>query len=77
MTEPKFKVGDRVRVARAEPDAACGWMESMDEFVGDGKAYEISRIVGTDCYVDTDEPDDGWWFPQTALEPAEYGNEEN
>ena len=77
----KFKKGDLVRIVLSLPDCECGWTESMEDLVGNGKAYEISRLqskYGT-FYVATDGPDDGWWFPPEALElvPATYGNEED
>ena len=79
MPLPEIRKGGLVRVVRACPDCACGWTDSMDEFVGDGKEYNVSGVCGTDAYVDTDGPGDGWWFPFGALEPVcpTYGNEED
>ena len=79
MPLSEIRKGGPVRVVRACPDCACGWVGAMDEFVGDGKTYGVSWVGGTDAYVDTNGPGDGWWFPFDALEPvnAIYGNEED
>ena len=80
-TSPEFKVGDEVRIVRSFPDSDCGWMPEMEDCVGDGKIYAVSRGTNESgyAYVDTDGPGDGWWFPPEALElvPKTYGNEED
>ena len=79
MPLSEIRKGGPVRVVRACPDCACGWVGAMDEFVGDGKTYGVSRVCGTYACVDVYGPGDGWWFPFAALEPAcpAYGNEED
>ena len=68
----------KVRVVRRIREHLL-WVASMDKYVGDGKDYEASRWSGESAFVETDGPNDGWYFPAAALEPVPetYGNEEN
>ncbi|WP_444957587.1 DUF3310 domain-containing protein [Microbulbifer sp. ZKSA002] len=63
VPKPEFKVGDKVRVVRADRGWR-GWVPTLEKYVGNGKVYEIAE-QGRDpnnFYIDS------WYFPSECLD---------
>lgn len=78
--QQKILPGTKVRILRACPGAAVGWVASMNEYVGDGKIYYVTRHhehgVKLTPHADLTPQEDldsvgCWWFPWESLEIVE------
>lgn len=63
--EMDYKVGDIVKVVKAERSEYTAWLPEMNEYVG--RAGVVKRLKGDSCQI---EGFDGWHFPYKDLERA-------
>lgn len=63
--EMDYKVGDIVKVVKAERSECTPWVQEMNEYVG--RAGVVKRLQEDSCQI---EGFDGWHFPYKDLERA-------
>lgn len=74
IREHKFKLGDRVRIARSSKNIP--WYPFMADHIGyEGEVFELpDGSPGSGYFVVTDHPDDhppdGYYYPEDSLEMA-------
>lgn len=73
--ETHLQVGDKVKIVAAvshEPGWNEVWVQSMDDYVGDGEVYTVARVrdgQGIELMCSDGSPlDHGWWWPPASLQ---------
>lgn len=62
----KFKAGDLVKVTSSAKQWHM-WVDTLNDFVGDGKTYTVFRDEDHIGDVLVKFPGDSWWIPKSCL----------